>query len=256
MNDREPARVSLPRTVWVAVGVVVALQLGTLGSQLVLQSRQLDAIETQRDIAERQLRETLLLARDTRPLAREQREELPRTQRTLERVDALAREATPLARELRDARAGDAAQAARALAVELLRADVPEASRAVRALSTSLLRADLPAAAASLQRTLPALAQVGDELLRRRRLRRLLVRTLRISGEVIEQDLVRRTARAADATVETTGVTRELLAIQREALAAIRETLVVVREAERHVESIDRRTGGTAEPAPVGSARP
>ena len=45
----------------------------------------------------------------------------------------------------------------------------------------------------------------------------------------------------------------ETLEMQRRALAAIRETLTIVREVERHAESIDRKTGGSA---PTGGGLP
>jgi hypothetical protein len=141
-------------------------------------------------------------------------------------------------RDLRDAQAGEVARRVGTLAAVLLEADVGITARAARQAAEALVRAD-PV------RTFRDVSAVTTELQRNRRLRRVLVRTLRISGEAIEQDLVRKLARASTSTTELEGIARRLLTTQEEALVAIRQTLEIARETERHAESIDRKTGGT-----------
>jgi hypothetical protein len=240
MPGDQPVRVSLPRAVWVVVALVVALLTAIFVAQIVLLTDQLGNIRTQRSIAERQARHALPVLRETRALLRDARRGAPEAGRIVRGVDALAREATPLARDLRDARLGESVQRAGTLAAVLLEADVGSATRAGRELAETVLRADAP-------RALRDLSAVSSELLEKDRLRRVLVRTLRLSGEAIEQDLVRKGARAADATTDTAALMRRLLAVQEEALALARET-------ERHAESIDRKTGGPAAAPPVPAA--
>ena len=74
----EPRRVSFPRGVWIALGIVGLLQVGGILAQLLVVSDQLGTNKDQRDIVRAQLNESRPVLEPTRRLTREQLEDLPR----------------------------------------------------------------------------------------------------------------------------------------------------------------------------------
>jgi hypothetical protein len=244
--------VSFTRGVWAAITVGGLLLIALLGTQVAL-------IEDQRSTTDRQLAATakqadaaVPLIRKAEPLVDQTIRGLPRTQELTRRAITLTRQATPLVRALDDARAPEQLQAAGALARRLMRADLPRAA-------TALVDADLP-------RLSSDLARVADELLRQQRLRRLLVRSNSVLGEVAARDLVRRSARAAEIVPDIDATLKASLAVQRETLDINRELLLIAREM-RHItadgrdaaeraaaaaQSIDRKTGPSLQPTAGG----
>jgi hypothetical protein len=255
-DSTTPVRVSFPRRVWAAFVLFALLQFAVLGTQILLQEDQRSTTDAQLRTAVRQANAALPLIEDAQPLVEDLARAKPQVVDLGRDVKVLAEELTPLTKELRDARADEQLEAAGALARTLLRADVGTTTRAVRALAANLLRADLPRVAAQLPDLVSDVDTLTDEFTRQRRLRRLLVRANGLFGEARERNLVAKATRAAEVT--STGFPRtlrlqeELLATQKEALAVIKETLAVAKEAERHAESLDRKTGGSAFPSPAG----
>jgi hypothetical protein len=133
--------------------------------------------------------------------------------------------------DLREARLTDLSRSVR-------RARPATTAEQVRALSSEVLDAGLPALTA--------------EFLEQDRLRRLLVRSTAVLGEVQERDLVRRVAQAADRAPQlealarrAVALTERLLATQVDALATAKRTEAAAVQAAQSAQSIDRKTGGT-----------
>ena len=220
-----PTRVSFPRAAWAALGLVALLLVGGIFTQLAVVEDQRRINKEQRGLIERQVRETLPLIQDSRPLVRETLEGLPQTRRTARRLAGLAAEATPLVEDLDDAGLDSSVRAGRALAETLLGADVGATVRATRDLSVDLIGSDAG-------QTLNAVS--------------VLV------SQALDADLVGRSARAADLAPRllriqrrTFAIQQRALAIQERTLATATETLAVAREAEKHAESLDRKLGGS-----------
>ncbi len=230
MSAPQPVELRVSRRTKIGASVVVALQIGLLMGQFALQRDQQSTTDQQLATAVTQLRESLPILRESRPVVRAQREQLDETRRFTKEGTRLAVETRPLVQELRAARIDDTTRATGRLAVELLGADVPR-------LAQTIDRADLPRATTSLN-------QIAGELLTEQRLRRLLVRTNAVLGETQARNLIEKAARAAELAPQTNAVTLELLATQKRALAVLEEALPLIREAERHAESLDRKTGG------------
>ncbi len=230
MSAPQPVALRLSRRTKLLFGGFALAQIGLLIGQFALQRDQQSTTDQQLATAVTQLRESLPILRESRPVVRAQREQLDETRRFTREGTRLAVETRPLVQELRAARIDDTTRATGRLAVDLLDADVPR-------LAQTIERADLP-------RTTAALNQVAGELLTEQRLRRLLVRTNAVLGETQARDLIEKSARAAEIAPETYKLQLELLATQKRALAVLEEALPLVREAERHAESLDRKTGG------------
>jgi hypothetical protein len=232
----EPARISFTRPAWAALTVLGLLLLGLLATQIVLLEDQRTTVDRQLAVAVRQIKAVEPVTEEARPFLRESRAALPASRR-------LVTSATPLVRDLRRARADEQLEAAGALARTLLGADVGTATRHLR-------RADLPRLATTLQ-------QVGGELLTQDRLRRTLVRTAAVLGEVQRLHTVEKATRAAETVPRIERVLLESLAVQRETLAQTRETRALVvglrdigletreltRTAAGAARSLDRKTG-------------
>jgi hypothetical protein len=96
----------------------------------------------------------------------------------------------------------------------------------------------------------------SSELLYKQRLRRLLVRSLTVTGQMRELGLV---PKLAAIVPEQARLLRRSLAVQEETLALIGETLAIAKETERHAESLDNKTGGsgtTVVPPPTEGTPP
>ena len=238
-------RVTLSRRALVAVAAFGVTQIAIFVLQLTLQEDQRTTGDRALAVAVRQLQEATPAIRDGRRLTDETLEDLPEARRLTRRSLELTQTATPLVQELSDARLGEQSRAAGALARTLLDNDVAGATRAGRDLAVRLLDADVPGLAGDVR-------AVSGELLRQRRLRRLLVRSNAVLGEARARHLVEKAALAADLAPEqlrvlqrSMQVQEQTLALQQEAVAIGREALAVAKEAERHAESVDRKTGGT-----------
>jgi hypothetical protein len=239
----EPTRISFSRGAWAGLAAFALLLLATLGTQLALLEDQRSTTDRQLAATARQADVAVPLLRKTEPLVDQTLRDLPQTRQMTRQAITLTRDATPLVRELNNARAPEQLQAAGALARTLLQADAGAAMHAIR-------RADLPRLAATLTR-------LADELQHRDRLRRLLVRTNGVLGEVRSRHLIAKSSTAAERVPEIERVLRESLAVQRETLELTRqlteigrqtrdtalETRDHAREAARAAESLDRKTG-------------
>jgi hypothetical protein len=259
----------LPRRLVAGAVVFGLLLVGVLTAQMLMIEDQRSTTDAQLRTAVRQANAGLPLLEDAQPLVEGIAQSRPQLERFGRDANVLLKELTPLASELRDARAdeqleatgalarqlleadaGRQLRATGALASQLLDADAPGATRAVRQLAVTLLEADLSGAANDLGR-------LTNELLKQQRLRRLLVRSNAVLGEVRARNLVPKATRAAEETAKgfprTIALQEELLRTQKLALVAIQETLAVARETERHAENLDRKTGG---PAPTAAGTP
>ena len=219
MPEPGPVRITLPRGPAIAAAAFGLAMIGLLATQIVLLEDQRQTVNTQRAIAQRQIREALPVLEGVQPLVRDARAAQPWLRRAGGRLDRLTRDATPLVAELRAARLGDATQAVVALADDLLSADVGRATRSVT-----------------------RIAAVTDELSSALR-------------ETRDRDLLRRAAVASDAVPEIARMTRDALRLQRRSYAILRQSLAIQRSTEQHAASLDRKTGGTA-PAPVPAPPP
>ncbi|HEX8122665.1 MAG TPA: hypothetical protein VF549_15510 [Solirubrobacteraceae bacterium] len=259
MSDHEDRRVSLPTHVYVIAAIFGVLMLGLLAVQLIMINDQRTTTDEQLAIQARQSARAIPLLDDTRTFVDEVSAALPGAKRIGEQARELGQDtstlldaAKPLVDDLADAQIDQNLRAAGALAATLLDADVGDATRAGRALAAELLRADLPRLAQYLE-------AAASELLYKNRLRRLLVRGSLVLGEMRQRAFVPKVARAAELAPpqfrvlqRSLAVQEQTLAIQKEALAAIQETLAVAKEAERHAESLDNKTGGSAA-SPTGT---
>jgi hypothetical protein len=243
------SRVSLPRPVYVVAVLFGVLMLVTLAVQLVMINDQRTTNDKQLAIQARQSARAIPLLDDTRALSEEVRGSLPDAQQLAQRAQELARDAQPLLEDLEpalddlaNAQIDENLRAAGALAATLLNADVGDATRAGRALAVEVLRADLPTMARYVN-------AASSELLYKHRLRRLLVRSLTVTGQMRDTDFVRKLAtivpEQARLLRRSVAVQEETLRTNKRALAAIEETLKVARETERHAESLDNKTGGS-----------
>lgn len=240
MDDApQPIRVTLPRAAWALIIAFGVVQVGMLVLQASLQEDQRRTVRTQRAIAERQAQLAFPLLEELRPLATGARDGLPKAGRLVDSATRATREAVPLIEQVKDAQLDRNLPAAGALAATLLDADVGGATRATRVLAENLLAADVP-------RMTREFGDIAFELQTQRRLRRLLVRSVSVLGDVRERRLVEKAATAAELTPGLARATTELLRIQRETLPILKETLAVAREAEKHAESLDNKTGGPA----------
>jgi hypothetical protein len=122
-------RVSFPRAVWVAIGLLFTVQLGMLAFQAMLMEDQRRTVRTQRGIAERQAELAFPLLEDLAPLAGDTRAGLPHARRLVDRATRAAEGAAPLLDDLRAAELGRTLPAVGALAESLLGADVARAVR-------------------------------------------------------------------------------------------------------------------------------
>ena len=245
MDDAtRPVTVTLPRAAWILLIAFGLVQVAMLVVQASLQEDQRRTVRTQRAIAERQAQLAFPLLEELRPLATGARDGLPRASRLVDSATKATREAVPLIEQVKDAQLDRNLPAAGALAATLLDADVGSATRATRVLAENLVAADVP-------RMTREVSDVVFELQTQRRLRRLLVRSVAVLGEVRERDLIEKAATAAEVTPDLAKATAELLRIQRETLPILKETLAVAREAEKHAESLDTKTGGPAATPPA-----
>lgn len=221
----DPVRISLQRSTWVALGLFAFLMLGLLAVQVAL-------IEDQRSTVDRQLRTAVQQAEAARPLLED---------------------AQPLVEELRGGAPAikELGEDTGELVRELDRAEVGTALEAVRRLSVQLLRGELPQ---TLTRTADALTdvpRVTDELLAQDRLRRLLVRSTSVLGEVQQLNAVAKGARAAELAPQVARSLRRslrlqetLLATQVDALSVVKDVREIARRTEGHAASLDRKLGG------------
>ena len=245
-----PPHVSVTRNVAIVASVFGFLMIGLLAAQVVMLRDQQTTVDAQLRTAVRQANANLPLVEDAQPLVERLAGAEPQVKALGRKATTLADVLTPLARDLRDARADEVVRAVGALSRTLLGADVGTTTRSVRALSAALVAADLP-------RLVERVDAIGTELMTQDRLRRLLVRSTSVLGEVRQRDLVAKGAAAAEAVPteivpvlkRTLALQQELLQTQKLSLDAINETLVLVRKTERHADSLDRKTGGSAPPA-------
>ena len=240
-----PTRVSFHPLAWAALALFGLLMLGTLGTQLALIEDQRTTNDRQLRTAVRQANASLPLIEDAQPLVEQVQAAAPAIRRFGRESSGLVSDARPLVRELDQARAAEQLQAAGALARSLLDAGAADAARDVRRLTDAVVRADLPELA-------QAFDTVASELLRQDRLRRLLVRSTTVLGEVQALNTVPKLTDAAELAPDQHRILRESLSVQRETLAMTRQLLEVARETERHAESIDNKTGGPLVPASGG----
>ena len=228
MPDRpQPVRIAVPWWALVAAGTPLLIMIILLGFQLAAIEDQRSTVDRQLANAVRQTKTALPLIKDARPLVADLNEHQPALRRFGRDAAALVRETTPLVQELDRARLPEQVQTAGALSRTLVRADVGGTTRAVRRLT--------------------------DTFARQRRLERLLVRANTVLGQARALDTVPKATRAAELVPVQTRILRDsrriqaqTLEMQRQALAAIRETQTIVRDVERHAESLDTKTGGTA----------
>jgi hypothetical protein len=180
----------------VAVAVFGVLMLAALTAQIVLLQAQLGTVRDQREIAERQARDSKPLLRTVRPLASDVRDSLPAAARLGRRADALLRQATPLVADLRSVHTADTLRGVSLLTDVLLRSDVGGATRSVRAIADALAettRRDLPRKADQ------ATADVAEVL----RLQRTLLRLQRQSLAVQRTSLaIQRSTEAHAASLD------------------------------------------------------
>lgn len=247
-SDAPPptVRLTLPPVLWVALGLFAVLLVGGLATQILLLEDQRTTVDKQLAVAAKQLDQIEPLLRDVKPLVEDTRAGLPRTQR-------LTREALPLV------------QAAQPVVEDLDRARVGEQLQAVGALARSLLDARtgrnlqrLPGLADDARRLTRDVSRLTGELLEQDRLRRTLVRTSATFGELRALHTVPKITRAAEIAprqltiLETSlDVQRQILALTREGVTGLnelrgigRETLTQTRRAANSAESLDRKLGG------------
>jgi hypothetical protein len=167
MPGEAPTRVSLPRHVYVVLGVFGLLMLGTLVGQLMLIEDQRTTTDEQLAINARQSARAIPLIDDTKPLIERIRGALPEAGRLGLKVERLTEDAGPLVDDLRAARADENIRAAGTLAAVLLEADVGAATRDGRELAAEIQRADLPRLAAMLLTEFPRTRRTTEDLLRR-----------------------------------------------------------------------------------------
>lgn len=243
MTERpDPVTVAVPRRVWLPFAIGGTLMLLLLGAQVLMIEDQRTTTDAQLRTAVRQANANLPLVEDAQPLVEELRSQAPALRRA--GVDVVA-----LVRELRRAEPRKQLEATGDLARTLLGADAGDALRRVAELSVALTRADLP-------QTVQALSRVSGELLHQDRLRRLLVRSTAVLGEMRALNTVAKGTRAAELVPSLERTVRRSLAIQEqllrtqvEALRVAQDTREAAREAERHAESLDRKLGGETSPA-------
>jgi hypothetical protein len=245
VSENGVSRVSLPTHVYVLAGAFALIMLGLLAAQLIMINDQRTTTDEQLAIQARQSARAIPLLDSTKPLIERVEDALPETKRLGEQAQQLAKEARPVIDELDDAQIDENLRAAGALAASLLDADVGDATRAGRTLAAELLRADLP-------RMAQYVDAAASEMLYKNRLRRLLVRGTLVLGDMRQRAFVAKTTRAAELAPDQFRVLRRSLAVQEETLAIIEETLAVAKEAERHAESLDNKTGGSAA-SPTGT---
>lgn len=278
-----PARLSIPRPVWLFVGAGWLTVVAMLGVQLGMLEDQRSTVDNQLEVAVTQLREVQPLIRAARPVVADADADRPAARRLTRRSLALTAEATPLVRDLnaagagrqlatvgglaatlRDADAAGSLTAARRLSNSLLGADAGRSLTTVRALADVLLRADVGDATAAVRRmasvvddslasadlpgTARSLKQVTDELSRRDRLRTLLIRSTRVFGQIEATQMVPKVSTAADVVPRLEALLQRSLTIQE-------ELLVIGRDTNRHAASLDRKLGGEVPvPAPTSGA--
>ena len=240
MPDPTPAPTSITfsRGTWIALTLFGLAMLGTLCAQLLLIEDQRTTTDSKLKTADRQANPAIPLLDRTRPLVDQTTQALPAVRRLGRDTQGLLGDLRPLTRDLRDARAPEQLQAAGALARTLLEADIGEMARAVQ-------RADLPNLATDLR-------AVSSELLRQQRLRRLLVRSNAVLGEVRARHLVEKSSVAAESVPRMEALLRESVRIQSQTLAIAQETQRAAERAARSAESIDRKTGPSLAPTSGG----
>ena len=231
----QPTSITFSRGTWIGLSLFGLAMLGALGGQLALIEDQRTTTDRQLKTAVRQASRSIPLMERTRPLIDQTTRALPAVRRLGRDSQVLLDDLRPLTRDLRDARAPEQLQAAGALARTLLAADIGEMARAVQ-------RADLPRLATDVR-------EVSSELLRQQRLRRLLVRSNAVLGEVRARNLVQKSSRAAESVPRMEAILRESAEIQRETLAIAQQTRREAERAARAAESIDRKTGPSLAPA-------
>lgn len=253
----QPTSITFSRGTWVALSLFGVLMLGALCGQLLLIEDQRTTTDRQLKTAVRQANRAIPLLDQTRPLVDQTTQALPAIRRLGRDTQTLLGELTPLSRDLNAARAPEQLQAAGALARNLLAADAPEQLQAAGALARTLLDADVGEMARAIQRAdLPGLATdlraVSSELLRQQRLRRLLVRSTAVLGEVRARHLIAKSSVAAESVPRMEAILRESREIQRETLAIAEATRKAAERAARAAESIDRKTGPSLAPTSGG----
>lgn len=167
MPDVQIVRVSLPRHVYVVLGVFGVLMLGSLATQVLLIEDQRTTTDEQLAINARQSARAIPLIDETKPLIERVRDALPAAGRLGREVEELTKDASPLVDDLRAARADENIRAAGTLAAVLLDADVGNATRAGGRLAEELLSADIPRLATMLLTEVPRTRKTTEELLRR-----------------------------------------------------------------------------------------
>jgi hypothetical protein len=234
----EPIQITFSRGTWLALIAFALIMFAGIITQLLLIEDQRSTNDRQLKTIVRQSSRSIPLLDKTRPLVDQTTQGLPAIRRLGRDTQGLLGDLRPLTRDLRDARAPEQLQAAGALARTLLDADVGEMARAVQ-------RADLPNLATDLR-------AVSSELLRQQRLRRLLVRSNAVLGEVRARHLIEKSSVAAESVPRMETILRESLQIQRETLEIAQQTQRAAERAARSAESIDRKTGPSLAPTSGG----
>lgn len=236
--ETHPTSITFSRGTWIGLAAFGLAMLSALGGQLLLIEDQRSTNDRQLKTIVRQSSRSIPLLDKTRPLVDQTTQALPAVRRLGRDTQGLLGDLRPLTRDLRDARAPEQLQAAGALARTLLEADIGEMARAVQ-------RADLPDLATDLR-------AVSSELLRQQRLRRLLVRSNAVLGEVRARHLIEKSAVAAESVPRMETILRESMQIQRETLEIAQQTQRAAERAARSAESIDRKTGPSLAPTSGG----
>jgi hypothetical protein len=175
-------------------------------------------------------------------------------QPTAEQVAPLIGEARPVVRKIGKA-VGPLSRSGAAIAAAVER--LPRVARAVQAIASVVVPVLADVGRVNVARVLNASSTVAAALLERDRLVRALDSTNELLAQVRAHDLV---SVSADAARQTPSLLRELLRVQRLTLETQKGTLEtqlatldIQRQALTHIESIDRKTGGTvpAQGAPV-----
>jgi hypothetical protein len=171
-----------------------------------------------------------------------------KTARLLQRSEPVLDASRPLLREARGA-----SGALRASRDELLAAlrGLPATQRAVEAIAAASLPVLRNLDGVDLRFVLGQALRATRALTEHGRLKTLIESATAVLGVVRQRDLLARAGAALDVAPRAEALLRETLRVQRNTLAVQRRTLqaqldalAVQRESLRHIESIDRKTGG------------
>jgi hypothetical protein len=224
MDDasQNPVHVTLPARAWAAAAVVVVLLFATFAfmTHVLLDQRRL--IDSQNRKAYAQLERITPVLEAAQPVLGEARRQAPAARRTARATRRLAETGVPLLDALRAADLPNTTRLTGQALATLFHGDrlagTLDATRAVlgQARTTDLV----PRAAATLQ-------DVGA-----------------LASDLRSRHATGRLLRAADETVRLRRRADRLLGLQQRALDVLTETLAIQKQALRHIESLDRKTGG------------